>query len=74
MPKLDYSVSAGILFMKSGKCIELESPSWWQWLESEEAHSFRFECDGGVNSYTVRRENIKGGRFWYGYKKVSRQL
>jgi len=60
--------------MKSGKSIELESPSWWQWLESDEAHSFRFECDCGVNSYTVRRENIKGGRFWYGYKKVSGQL
>jgi hypothetical protein len=74
MAKLDYSVSAGILFMKSGKRIELESPSWWQWLESEEARSFRFECDCGVNSYTVRRENIKAGRFWYGYKKVERQL
>ena len=60
--------------MKSGKCIELESLSWWQWLESEEAHSFRFECDCGVNSYTVRRENIKRGRFWYGYKKVFGQL
>jgi len=74
MAKLDYSVSTGILFMKSGKCIELESLSWWQWLELEEARSFRFECDCGVNSYTVRRENIKGGRFWYGYKKVSGQL
>lgn len=75
MPKLEYSVVGGIFEQPSGKCVEVGTSDWWNWLESDEAKSFRFETDHGVKSYTARKETIQSkGYFWYAYKKVDKRL
>src|SRR3569832_810956 len=75
MPKLEYSVVGGIFEQPSGKCVVVGLGVWWDWLESDEAKSFRFETDHGVKSYTARKEAIQSkGYFWYAYKKVDKRL
>ena len=76
MSKTDYNVVAGIMELPDGHCFEVGSIEWWEWLSSEEAKSFRFECDLGVKSYGVRKETIKSrsGSFWYGYKRIEGKL
>jgi hypothetical protein len=74
--KTDYTVVAGILELPDGHCFEVGNSEWWEWLNSEEAKSFRFECDFGVKSYGARKETIKSrsGSFWYGYKRIDGKL
>jgi len=74
--KTDYTVVAGILELPDGHCFEVGTNEWWEWLNSEEAKSFRFECDFGVKSYGARKETIKArsGSFWYAYKRVEGKL
>ncbi len=48
----------GIFEQPSGKCFEVGTAAWWEWLESDESKSFRFETDHGVRSYTARKEAI----------------
>lgn len=74
--KNDYSVTAGIMELPSGKCFAVNSQQWWSWLNSDDAESFRFECDFGVKGYRARREEIKArsGSFWYAYKRVEGKL
>lgn len=76
MAKKDYSVTAGIMELPSGKCFEVGSQDWWSWLYSSEAESFRFECDFGVKGYRARKEEIKArsGSFWYAYKRIDGKL
>lgn len=74
MSKLEYSVSNGILELPGGKRIEVGLASWWHWLESKDAKSFRFETDYGCKSYTARKEALKSGEFWYAYKKIEGKL
>jgi len=76
MSKKDFSVSAGIMELPSGKCFEVGSHEWWDWISSSQAESFRFECDFGVKGYRARREEIKSraGSFWYAYKRVEGKL
>jgi len=76
MNKPDYSVTAGIMELPSGKCFEVGSHEWWNWVNSDKAESFRFECDFGVRGYRARREEIKSrsGSFWYAYKRVDGKL
>lgn len=76
MAKKDYSVTAGIMELPSGKCFEVGSQDWWSWLYSSEAESFRFECDFGVKGYRARKEEIKArsGSFWYAYKRIEGKL
>ena len=76
MVKKDYTVTAGILELPSGKCFEVGSHEWWNWINSNEAESFRFECDFGVKGYRARKEEIKSrsGSFWYAYKRVDGRL
>src|SRR3569832_1257672 len=75
MPKLEYSVVGGIFEQPSGKCVEVGTGDWWDWLESDEAKSIRIETDHGVKSYTARTEAIQSkGYFWYAYKKVDKLL
>ena len=76
MNKADYSVTAGIMELPDGHCFEVGSHEWWQWVNSEGAESFRFECDHGVKGYRARREFIKSrsGSFWYAYKRIERKL
>jgi hypothetical protein len=76
MNKADYSVTAGIMELPDGHCFEVGSHEWWEWLNSEEAKSFRFECDYGVKSYGARKESIKSraGSFWYAYKRIDGKL
>lgn len=71
MTKRDYTVAAGILELPEGDTIRLNSPQWWEWLESEDAVAFTFDCDHGIKNYRARKEEIKGksGRFWYAYKR-----
>jgi chromosome segregation ATPase len=57
-----------------GKCIEVGLAQWWDWIESEKAKSFRFECDHGVKSYTARKERVKDLEVWYAYKSVGGKL
>src|SRR4028118_40044 len=76
MSKADYSVTAGIMELPSGKCFEVGSHEWWSWVTSNQAGSFRFECDFGVKGYRARKEEIKSrsGSFWYAYKRVDGTL
>jgi hypothetical protein len=76
MSKADYSVTAGIMELPSGKCFEVGSHEWWNWVTSNQAGSFRFECDFGVKGYRARKEEIKSrsGSFWYAYKRVDGTL
>jgi len=76
MSKKDFSVSAGIMELPSGKCFEVGSHEWWDWISSSQAESFRFECDFGVKGYRARKEEIKAraGSFWYAYKRVEGKL
>ena len=62
--------------LPSGKCFEVGSHEWWDWISSSQAESFRFECDFGVKGYRARREEIKSraGSFWYAYKRVEGKL
>lgn len=58
-----------------GEMIELESKAWLEWLSSNV--SFRFIAgEGGSQSFTARKESIKGGGglYWYAYKKVAGKL
>ncbi len=74
--KADYSVTAGIMELPSGQCFEVGSTDWWNWINSDKAESFRFECDYGVKGYRARKEVIKSrsGSFWYAYKRVDGKL
>jgi len=76
MSKTDYSVTAGIMELPDGHCFEVGTSEWWNWLKSEKAKSFRFECDFGVKGYRARKEEIKSrsGSFWYAYKRVNGKL
>lgn len=76
MTKKDYSVTAGIMELPSGKRFVVNSQEWWAWVNSDEAESFRFECDFGVKGYRARKEEIKtrSGSFWYAYKRVEGKL
>lgn len=74
MSKLQYSVKDGILKLPNGKCIEVGTWDWFQWLGSSDANSFRFETDYGCKNYTARREELKSGEFWYAYKKIGGKL
>ncbi len=71
MVKTDYTVTAGILELPSGDCIQVGSHGWWEWVNSDEAVAFTFNCDHGIKNYRVRKEAIKGksGKFWYAYKR-----
>lgn len=72
MVKLNYSVSAGIMKFPDGKSVKVGSALWWDWLESDKAKSFRFECDHGVKSYTARKERVKDLVVWYAYKSMGK--
>jgi hypothetical protein len=73
MPRAEYSVLGGIFESSSGTCFPVGESCWWEWLESEEARTFRFECDDG--SYTARKETMQGkAQFWYGYKRIGGKL
>lgn len=76
MAKKDYSVTAGIMELPSGKCFEVGSREWWDWVNSSEAESFRFDCDFGAKGYRARKEEIKArsGSFWYAYKRIEGKL
>jgi hypothetical protein len=76
MNKADYSVTAGIMELPDGHCFEIGSHEWWEWVSSDKAESFRFECDHGVKGYRARKESIKSrsGSFWYAYKRVGGKL
>jgi hypothetical protein len=76
MNKADYSVTAGIMELPDGHCFEVGTHEWWEWVSSNEAESFRFECDHGVKGYRARKESIKSrsGSFWYAYKRIDRKL
>lgn len=76
MAKADYTIAAGVLELPSGKCIQVNSPSWWEWLDSDQAVAFTFDCEHGVKNYRARKEAIKGksGKFWYAYKRYNGTL
>ncbi|WP_413176472.1 hypothetical protein [Anabaena azotica] len=65
-PKFEY---------EPNKLIDVDSPKWFDWLESH--HSFRFTAGvGGENSYRARKELNKsqGVYYWYAVKKVDNKL
>ena len=74
--KADYSVTAGIMELPDGHCFEVGSHEWWEWVNSDKAESFRFECEHGVKGYRARKEGIKArsGSFWYAYKRIDGKL
>jgi hypothetical protein len=76
MNKADYSITAGIMELPDGHCFEVGTPEWWEWVSSDKAESFRFECDHGVKGYRARKESIKSrsGSFWYAYKRIEGKL
>src|SRR5437763_583413 len=44
-----------------------ESGDWWQWLDLPTSAAFRYEHPAG--GFTARREQRKGGLYWYAYRK-----
>ena len=76
MNKADYSVTAGIMELPDGHCFEVVTHEWWEWVNSDKAESFRFECEHGVKGYRARKEGIKSrsGSFWYAYKRIDGKL
>jgi hypothetical protein len=62
--------------LPDGHCFKVGSSKWWEWVSSDKAESFRFECDFGVKGYRARKETIKAraGSFWYAYKRVEGKL
>jgi len=74
--KADYSVNAGIMELPDGHCFEVGTHEWWEWVNSDKAESFRFECEHGVKGYRARKEGIKArsGSFWYAYKRIDGKL
>jgi hypothetical protein len=74
--KADYSVSTGIMELPDGHCFEVGTHEWWEWVNSDKAESFRFECEHGVKGYRARKEGIKSrsGSFWYAYKRIDGKL
>jgi len=74
--KADYSVTAGIMELPDGHCFEVGTHEWWEWVNSDKAESFRFECEHGVKGYRARKEGIKArsGSFWYAYKRIDGKL
>jgi hypothetical protein len=62
--------------LPDGYCFEVDSHEWWEWVKSDKAESFRFECDHGVKGYRARKEVIKSrsGSFWYAYKRIDGKL
>ncbi len=60
-----------------GNMIELDSPKFFEWLETSENRSFRFQYGfAGEQSFTARKETSKKGQgdYWYGYRKVNGKL
>ena len=57
------SVAQGILEPEHGFTIDIESPQWLEWLESNK--SFRYCPLGADSPFTARKE----GEYWYGYRK-----
>lgn len=57
------SVAQGILEPDQGLTIDLESPQWLEWLETNK--SFRYCPKSSDSPFTVTRE----GEYWYGYRK-----
>jgi hypothetical protein len=62
------SVAQGILEPDQGLTIDLESPQWLEWLETNK--SFRYCPKSSDSPFTVTRE----GEYWYGYRKQQGKL
>jgi len=62
------SVAQGILEPDEGLTIDLESPQWLEWLETNK--SFRYCPKSSDSPFTVTRE----GEYWYGYRKQQGKL
>lgn len=58
------------LELENGDFIAVGSQHWECWLE--ENVSFRFESGfAGEDSFTARRQDREGGKYWFAYRKVS---
>lgn len=56
-----------------GTKVQVGTPAWFDWLEHSAVRSFRF--DDGTDSFTARRETIKGtDGYWYAYRKNNGKL
>lgn len=64
-------VSDGVLILHAKtteECrIPVESAAWWDWLANASVTTFQFKSDQG--SFTARREQKGGHRYWYAYHK-----
>lgn len=66
-------VIQGTFELPSGRVCSVGDASWYGWLESEAAKSFRFEGESG--SFTARKENpSKGSPYWMANRRVNGQL
>ena len=66
------SVVQGTIEVEGGKIFELDSSKGSVWLES--VTSFRYVPTGANKPYTARKEEKKGGDYWYGYRKLAGKL
>ena len=62
-------VAGGMLETNRGKVVELSSPQWLKWLETNK--SFRYEPSSEVKGFTVR---VEQSGYWYGYRKIQGKL
>ena len=65
------TVVGGMLETNRGKVVELSSPQWLKWLETETNKSFRYEPSSEVKGFTVR---VEQSGYWYGYRKIQGKL
>ncbi|EFH90100.1 LuxR C-terminal-related transcriptional regulator [Ktedonobacter racemifer] len=52
--------------------IAIGSPEWYKWLQDEQHASFAYKSDSG--NFTARREQLRRGWYWYGYRKRENKL
>src|SRR5215471_6880927 len=50
--------------------ISIGTPAWYSWLEQH--HSFTFETPR--TTFTARKEQRPGGRYWYAYRRIRGKL
>lgn len=63
-------VRDGVLIYRDGmhtRNAQVEGDAWWQWLEAPDTTTFQVVTSSG--GFTARREQRRGGQYWYAYRR-----
>ena len=75
MERITPSVNTNILSYQldaESFTVRVGSQQWWEWLTGEHTTTFRYVDT--VGSFTARREQKRGGWYWYAYRKREGRL